>query len=114
MANWHINTTQVYDVTSVRTYTYKHSHHTRNSVVMKYLRKQCVLGALSPPSPLRLGTRLNHHGCPSHLWCGLDSTLASMVLSIVKILSSSSASVTFTGVTNSILQEQKHNAAWII
>ena len=39
---------------------YEHGRHRilRNSVTIKHMRKQCVPGTLSPPPPLRLGTRL--------------------------------------------------------
>jgi len=53
--NWHINAASLW----CHQYTYVHvqTRSPRNSVAIKHMRKQCVPGALSPPTP-RLGTRL--------------------------------------------------------
>ena len=48
----------VYDVTGVRTHMHIAKRSPQNSMVIKRMHKQCIPGALSPPHPLYLRTRL--------------------------------------------------------
>ena len=58
---WHINAVSLWH----HQYTYVHvqKQTPRNSVAIKGMWKQCVPGALSPPPPPCLGTRLNLNTC---------------------------------------------------
>ena len=58
---WHINAVSLWR----HQYTYVHvkKQSPRNSVAIKGMWKQCVPGALSPPPPPCLGTRLNLNTC---------------------------------------------------